>query len=65
VKLASTFKSNIILVHDNKEINVKDIWEVLNGGVDSGDEISIKCDGEDENVAIEQIATFISNEEVS
>lgn len=63
-KLANTFKSKIYLISIDKKVNAKDIWDILNSGIESGDKVTIICDGEDENKAIEDINTFISNEEV-
>ena len=65
VKLANTFNCSVILIKENKEINAKDIWDVLNGGVESGDNLTIVCDGEDDSLAIEQVYAFINSEEES
>ena len=65
VKIANTFKCNIALIHKEKEVNAKDIWDVLNNGMESGDNITIKCDGEDEELAVPKISAFINDEEES
>lgn len=65
VKLANTFKCNITLTKAAKVINAKDIWEVLNGGIDSGDKIILTCDGDDESLALDKISTFMNDEEES
>ena len=65
VKLANNFHCNITLNKGPQVINAKDIWEVLNGGIDSGDKIILICDGDDENLALDKISTFMNDEEES
>lgn len=65
VKLANTFNSNITITKAAQVINAKDIWEVLNGGIDSGDKIILTCDGDDEALALDKISTFMNDEEES
>lgn len=56
VKLASKFKSNINLIVDGKEINAKSVLALMSAGVKSNTEIEIICDGEDEDIALTQMA---------
>ena len=65
VKLANSFMCNTFLEYNDKKINAKDIWDVLSNGIDNGSHVTVICDGEDENNAIEKISAFISNEEGS
>lgn len=65
VKLANTFKCTINLTFDDKKINAKDIWDVLNSGIESGEKLVIECDGVDETLAIDKISAFINDEEES
>lgn len=65
VKLANEYSSDIKIIYKDKNINLKDIWDVLNNGIESGDKITVVCEGEDEQVALYKIITFISNEEES
>lgn len=41
--------------------NMKSVLSVLGACIKSGDEITIICDGEDENVALDSVTDFINN----
>jgi phosphotransferase system HPr (HPr) family protein len=64
VKLANTFKADIFLYHNNIKVNAKDIWDVLNNGIESGDPLIVECNGIDEIEATNKICSFIDNDEV-
>jgi catabolite repression HPr-like protein len=64
VKLANTFESEVFLYHKDIKVNAKDIWDVLNNGIESGDPLTVECNGSDEANAINEIVTFINSEEV-
>lgn len=59
VKLVSTFSSKITIAKDAKEMDAKRLLGVMSLGVKKGDEISIKADGEDEDLAISEIEKFL------
>ena len=41
------FKSKIIILHKNKEINAKSVLNVMASGVKCGADIEVQCTGED------------------
>ncbi len=58
VQVSSKFKSHIDLKVGNKVANSKSIMGVISLSINSGDEITISCDGQDENEALEGIKNF-------
>jgi len=56
VQKASRFKSEIRLVKDEFEVNAKSIMSVMMLAAEKGSFIIIKAWGEDESVAVEEIA---------
>lgn len=62
VKLANSFKCDIILIHGEQRVNAKDMFDVLNNGIESGDNLTVECNGEDEQDAIVEISAFINDE---
>lgn len=64
VQLALNYKANINLVKaDGSTINAKEIFEVLSAGINCGDKIVVRVDGEDAQVALDTIANFIETRE--
>ncbi len=53
------FKSRIIILHKNKEINAKSVLNVMASGVKCGAEIEVQCTGEDEAEALEAVCHVI------
>jgi len=53
------YKSRIMLIFKNKEINAKSVLSVMASGIKYGDEIEVQCTGEDEETAINAICQFI------
>lgn len=60
-KEACKYKSKIEFKTDKGTANAKSILSVLGACVKKGDEIELICDGEDENEALENIASSIEN----
>lgn len=58
-KSASKFKSDVYISKDNKKCNAKSILGVLSLCVKCGDQITIECDGSDENVALESLVNLL------
>lgn len=54
------FKSRIIILYKNKEINAKSVLNVMASGVKCGAEIEVQCTGEDEAEALETICQVIA-----
>ncbi|WP_432664449.1 HPr family phosphocarrier protein [Wukongibacter baidiensis] len=59
-KLAAKFKSDIKLVVEDKEANIKSILAILAAGVGCGTDIVLKADGNDEKEAIEEIGSYLA-----
>jgi len=62
VQVASQFESSIYVQHDNKRVNAKSIMGMMTLGLPAGESITVSADGEDENVAIEEIEKFLSSD---
>lgn len=61
VKKASAFKSDITIEHNGKEANIKSLIGVLSLAVTNGSKIILKASGDDETLALEEIASLISS----
>ncbi|MGN0243311.1 MAG: HPr family phosphocarrier protein [Lachnospiraceae bacterium] len=61
VQVASQFESRIVVETENKKINAKSIMGMMSLGLDTGEEINISADGEDEAEAIENIEKYLSS----
>ena len=61
VKKASSFKSNVEVEFNGKKANVKSLIGVLSLGVTSGACITVIADGEDEDIALEEVANLIES----
>ena len=60
VQLASQFRSEIHLESDNRSINAKSIMGMMTMGIDSGDELTVVANGQDEEEALKQMVAFLS-----
>ena len=60
-KIASSFKSNIKLIVNEKEFNAKSVLNIMSAGIKQNTEIEIKCDGEDAIEAIKRIEELFEN----
>ena len=54
------FKSKIMILYKEKEINAKSVLNVMASGVKCGAEIELQCTGEDEAEALEAICELIA-----
>ncbi len=54
------FKSKIMILHKEKEINAKSVLNVMASGVKCGAEVEVQCTGEDEEAALEAICELIA-----
>ena len=59
VQIASKFESRIFIVDNNKKINAKSIMGMMTLNVESGEEISVSADGEDEDAALNSIEKYL------
>ena len=54
-------KSTVTFQYDGGTANAKSVLSVLGACVKSGDEITLICDGEDEQAAIDALASLIES----
>lgn len=64
VNAASKYKSDVKLSFNGKTINMKSIMGVMSLGVPTQSEITITCEGEDEDVAIQSIENILKEQKV-
>ena len=64
VNVASRFKSDVKVAYKSKEVNMKSIMGVMYLGIPTQSEITITCDGEDEEVAIQTIEEILKTQKV-
>ena len=55
------YKSSVSFQYDGGTANAKSVLSVLGACVKSGDEITLICDGEDEQEAIDSLADLIKS----
>lgn len=55
------YKSNITIEFGGKEINGKSIMNIMAACLKYGSEITIKCDGEDEQAMLDKAVSMIEN----
>lgn len=59
VKEAAAFSCTITISKGEKEVDAKRVLGVMGLGVKAGEKITIKADGENEDVAIEKLSEFL------
>ena len=64
VNAASKYKSDVKLSFNGKSINMKSIMGVMSLGVPTQSEITITCEGEDEDTAIKSIEEILKEQKV-
>ena len=60
-KEAMKYKCKVTFNYGNKTANAKSVLSVLGACIKSGDEITLVCEGEDENEALSALVTFIES----
>jgi len=63
VQEANKYSSNIFIEKEDKRVNAKSIMGIMSLALNSGSEVSIIADGNDEEQAIETLAKMLSKEE--
>jgi phosphocarrier protein len=61
VHLASTFESNVSLVSNGEEVDAKSILGVLLLAAAQGMTVKLRCDGPDQESALEAIRELVAN----
>lgn len=62
VETAGRYSSDIWVVHDGQEANAKSILAVLALGVDQGEEVVLRAEGEDAEQAIQALTALLAQE---
>lgn len=60
VKTAAKFKCEITLIREDLEVNGKSIMGVMMLAAEFGSELVIRCDGADEQAALDALAALIA-----
>lgn len=60
VQLASQFDSTVYLSSEGKRVNAKSIMGMMGLGLDTGTDVEIEADGQDETIAVEKIVEYLS-----
>lgn len=63
VNLAITFPCSVKLIHDGKEVNAKEVLDVLMANINCGDKVTVVTDGNEEEKALEAISDYIEKTE--
>ena len=64
VQVASQFNSEIYVEIGKKKVNAKSIMGMMTLGLDSGEEIMLSANGEDEEAAMSSIERYLSNQKL-
>ena len=59
VQTASKFKSNVKISVDDKNVNAKSLMCIISLGLCEGAEVTISAEGEDEVIAVEEVAAVL------
>lgn len=59
---AMKYKSQVTFDYDGNTANAKSVLSVLGACIKSGDEITLICNGEDEEEALAALIDFVSND---
>ena len=63
VQVASQYRSEIHVLTGNKNMNAKSIMGMLALGLETGETVTVTANGEDEEVAINGIESFLTQKE--
>lgn len=59
VQVASQFESSVYIDTDSKHVNAKSIMGMMSLGLDAGEQVTVVCDGSDEEEACEGVANYL------
>lgn len=62
VQVASQYDSTVYLETDNKRVNAKSIMGMMSLGTDVGEELTVVCEGSDEEEAAADVERFLAGE---
>ena len=63
--MASKYDSTIYIEVEGKKINAKSIMGMMSLGLNSGEQVVVTADGNDETAAVEDIERFLSGNVVA
>lgn len=63
VQVASQFESSIYVEHESKKVNAKSIMGMMTLGLNSGENVTVSAEGNDEEEAIKSIEKYLSSKE--
>lgn len=55
------FNSNVTIIFGGKKINAKSVMNIIAGCIKCGSEITIECEGEDEQAALDKAVELIES----
>lgn len=55
------FKSDVAIVTGDKEVNGKSLMSIVAAGIKCGTEVEIRCEGEDEQAALDAAVALIES----
>ena len=61
VREMTPFASEVTIVHKDRIINAKSIMNLMASGIKQGSEIEIRCEGQDEQAALEKAVALIES----
>ena len=64
VNAASKFKCEVKVAYKGRTVNMKSIMGVMSLGIPTQSEITVSCEGEDEEVAVKTIEDVLSTQKV-
>ena len=64
VNAASKFKSEVKITYKGRSVNMKSIMGVLSLGIPTQSDVTISCEGEDEDVAVKTIEEVLRAQKV-
>lgn len=62
VQEASKYESKIYVEAHGKKVNAKSIMGMMTLGLDNGEQMTVTAEGEDEQLAVDNIEKFLSGE---
>ncbi len=62
VQRAKEFRSKITLTKNEKTADAKSILAILTLGAEQGDQVSLKADGEDAEVAVDKLGSLLEED---
>ncbi len=57
---AMKFRSKVMIYYKEKEINAKSVLNVMASGIKCGTTIEVRCEGDDEKEALEEVCRLIT-----